>query len=132
MTRDVRGIRGAITVSENEVDAILAATEKLLKTMVEANDLNIDDIASIFLTATPDLDAEFPAYAARKLGWKQVPLMCAREIAKPGAMEKIIRILIHANTDKKQNEIKHQYLGATAQLRPDLSGGNNDDRCNEI
>lgn len=124
MTEKVRGIRGAITVSENSAESILAATEKLLLAMVEANDLKIEEIASIFLTATPDLDAEFPAYAARKLGWQHVPLMCAREIAKPGAMEKIIRILIHANSDIKQSDIKHQYLGATARLRPDLSGGN--------
>ena len=132
MTPKVRGIRGATEVSENTADSILAATEELLKAMVEANDLKIEDIASIFLTATPDLDAEFPAYAARKIGWKHVPLMCAREIAKPGAMKKIIRILIHTNTNKRQNEIKHQYLGATARLRPDLSGGNDDDSRNEI
>ena len=132
MSHKVRGIRGAIEVSENRADLILAATEKLLLAMVTANDVKLEEIVSIFLTATPDLNAEFPAYAARKMGWKYVPLMCAREIAKPGAMEKTIRILIHTNTDKKQDEIKHQYLGETARLRPDLSGGNDDDSRDEI
>lgn len=120
----IRGVRGAIQVPTNDADSILTATEQLLKAMVVANEIKTDDIASIFLTVTDDLDAEFPAYAARRMGWSLVPLMGAREMAKPGAMPRLIRVLIHVNTEKSQTEIKHQYLGETARLRPDLSGGN--------
>lgn len=132
MKSATRGIRGATKVSANSRDEILAATSELLKAIVDANEIRTEDIVSIFLTATPDLDAEFPAYAARQMGWKQVPLMCAQEIAKPGAMDKLIRVLIHVNTTLTQAQIKHQYLGDTARLRPDLSGGHDDDRSNEI
>ena len=116
----MRGIRGAIRVKENSAEAIGEATRELLEKMVKANNLDIADIASIFLTTTVDLDAEFPAYTARDMGWTMVPLLCAQEINVPHGMTRLLRILIHVNTDKLQNEIKHLYLGEAAGLRPDL------------
>lgn len=116
----VRGIRGAVRADRNTREAILGATRKLLLVMVEANDVNPDDIASVFLTTTPDLNAEFPAYVVRELGWKTVPLLCAREIDVPHGMSSLVRILIHINTDRRQDQITHVYLGETAKLRPDL------------
>lgn len=118
----VRGIRGAITVDENTAEDICQATKELLITMVEANGVQTEDIASIFLTTTPDLNADFPASAARELGWTLVPLLCAREIDVPSGMKKLIRVLMHVNTVKTQAEITHQYLGQAATLRPDLAG----------
>jgi len=115
----VRGIRGAITV-KNTADDICHATTRLLKAVVEANDIDIEDIASIFFTTTPDLNADFPATGARKLGWSHVPLLCAREIDVPHSMPSLIRVLLHVNTTKSQSEIKHQYLEEAAALRPDL------------
>lgn len=117
----VRGIRGAITVADNTAEEICQATKQLLTTMVETNGLQTEDIASIFLTTTPDLNADFPASAARELGWILVPLLCAREIDVPSGMKKLIRVLMHVNTVKTQAEIKHQYLGDAASLRPDLT-----------
>jgi len=81
-----------------------------------------EEIASIFLTATKDLDADFPAYAVRELGYSSIPLLCASEIDVKGAMKSLIRVLIHANTNKSQNEIRHVYLGGSDKLRPDLFG----------
>lgn len=128
-----RGVRGANSVKANSREAILTATKELLTRMIEANDLDPVDIASIFLTATDDLDADFPAYAARDLGLVKVPLLCAREIKVPNSMPMLIRVLIHVNTEKTQDEIKHQYLGETKKLRPDLCKGvSNDDSGNEI
>lgn len=118
----VRGIRGAITVADNTAEEIFRGTKELLTTMVEANGLQTEDIASIFLTTTPDLNADFPASAARDLGWTLVPLLCAREIDVPTGMKKLIRVLMHVNTVKTQAEIKHQYLGEAGSLRPDLAG----------
>ncbi|MDI6709495.1 MAG: chorismate mutase [Bacillota bacterium] len=116
----VRGIRGAITVEHNAAEEILDATRELLTALVDANQIAVDDIASIFLTMTPDLNAEFPALAARQLGWHQVPLLGATEIAHPTAISRCIRVLMHVNTDKKQGEMKHLYLREAARLRPDL------------
>lgn len=116
----VRGIRGAVRADRNTREAILDATKRLLQEMADANDVNPDDIASVFLTTTPDLNAEFPAYVVRELGWKTVPLLCAREIDVPHGMGSLVRILIHVNTDRGQDEITHVYLGETAKLRPDL------------
>lgn len=117
----VRGIRGANTVEENTREAIFQATRELLETVVRANDLHLDDIISVFLTLTPDLDADFPATAARDMGWDRVALLCASEINVPGAMPGCLRILMHVHTERSQEEIKHVYLGRTAALRPDLS-----------
>lgn len=116
----VRGIRGAITAKDNTKVEIFSATKELLKAIVEANQIETEDIASIFLTTTPDLNADFPASAARELGWHLVPLLCAREIDVPNAMSRLIRVLMHVNTGKTQAEIRHLYLGEAAGLRPDL------------
>jgi chorismate mutase len=116
-----RGIRGAVRVDGNTRENIFAATQRLLRAIIDANDVAVDDIASVFFTATGDLDADYPAYAARELGWVTVPLLCAHEMKVPGSMSGVIRVLMHVNTEKTQAEIEHQYLGETAQLRPDIS-----------
>ncbi|MGG1313458.1 MULTISPECIES: chorismate mutase [Cohnella] len=119
----VRGIRGAITVEENEPQQILDATVRLLKAIVEANGTAPEDICSIFVTVTQDLDAAFPAKAIRMLeGWEYVPLMCSVEIPVKGGLEKCIRLMVHVNTDVPQSEIRHVYLGRAQALRPDLAG----------
>jgi len=118
----VRGIRGAITVEENSETAILAATQDLLKEVVFRNSgLSTQDIASIWFTVTHDLDSAFPAKAARQLGWQQVPMMCSREIPVTGSLPFCIRVLIHWNTEKRQDEISHVYLEDAVRLRLDLS-----------
>lgn len=129
--RNVRGIRGAIQVERNAKDDILTATRKLLIAVVTENEVQTDDIVSVFFTVTPDLNAEFPAYATRDLGWKMVPLLCAREMDVPQSMTRVIRVLMHINTSRSLEQIKHQYLGDTAKLRPDLQGGNDDNHHHE-
>jgi chorismate mutase len=121
--KQVRGIRGAIKLKENSRKAIFGATKKLIEAIMEANDVRVEDIASVFFTATGDLNADYPAYAAREMGWIHVPLLCAREMDVPGGMKMVIRILMHVNSEKAQKQINHQYLGETARLRPDISGG---------
>lgn len=116
----VRGIRGAVTVERNSAQDITTATRELLEAIVRENDLNPEDIASAFFTVTGDLDAEFPASAAREMGWKYVPLLCATEIGVPGRLAKCIRILVHVNTTKSQTELKHIYLKEAVHLRTDL------------
>jgi len=119
----VRGIRGATTVEANEERVILEATSELLKRIVEANGIVPEDIASIIVTVTHDLDATFPARAIRQLpGWELVPLMCALEVPVKGSLEKCIRLMVHVNTDKRQDEIRHIFLGRARELRPDLAG----------
>lgn len=113
-----RGIRGATTVEENSREAILSATRELLTLMVARNDLNIDEISSIFFTVSDDLDAEHPALAARQLGWTDLALLCAREIPVPGGMPRCVRVLLHVNTTKSQKELRHVYLRAAMALRP--------------
>ncbi len=120
MTGSCRALRGAITVDENTADEILQATSQLLLEMVQRNAISIDDMVSIFLTLTPDLNAAFPALAARSLGWSQVPLLCASEIAVPGGLPRCIRVLMHINSAKKQAELKHVYLRQAVTLRQDL------------
>ena len=117
----LRGIRGAITVKKNSKDEIVSATTKLLKEMVLLNRIKIDDIASAIFSTTKDLKAEFPATAARNLGWLYTPLLCTNEMPVPGSIKKCIRALIHVNSEKKQNDIKHVYLGEAKKLRPDLA-----------
>ncbi len=122
MAKLLRGIRGATTVERNEAGEILAAARELLRMMVEANDLDPGDVASAIFTVTPDLNAAFPAEAARELpGWQSVPLLCATEINVPGSLKKCLRILLHVNTERSQQEIKHVYLREAKQLRTDLS-----------
>jgi len=110
----MRGIRGAITVIENEKGEILAKTKVLLTEIIKANELKIEDLVSMIFSATQDLDAEFPAKAVQELGWDSVPRLCTTEINVKGAVKKCIRVLVHVNTNKSQTEIKHIYLeGAT-------------------
>lgn len=116
----IRGIRGAIDVPANSAEAILAATRRLVTALRDANRFRLEDVSSVVFTATPDLNAEFPARAARELGWLQVPLLCAQEIAKPGALARVIRVLISVETELRQDEIVHVYLGETECLRPDI------------
>ncbi|GAB4557995.1 MAG: chorismate mutase [Anaerolineae bacterium] len=114
-----RGVRGAITVEENTREAILEATRQLLALMVRLNQIDPDDVASVIFTTTQDLNAEFPALAARQLGWSEVPLLCTHEINVPGSLPRCIRILLHWNTTKSPQEITHVYLREAASLRPD-------------
>jgi len=118
----VRGIRGATTVERNAREEILQATFELLKMIVRENNLISEDIASIIFTVTNDLDAAFPAEAARDLlGWKYIPLLCMNEMNVPGKLDMCIRVLLHVNTELPQQEIRHVYLRKASQLRPDLS-----------
>lgn len=114
-----RGIRGATTVEENTQEAILSRTRALLEQIAAANALDPADVASAIFTVTPDLDAVAPARAAREMGWTDVPLLCMQEMRVPGSLPMCIRVLIHGNTDLKQNQIHHIYLGGARVLRPD-------------
>ncbi len=115
-----RGVRGATTVEANTPEAILEATKELLAAMVQVNDIDVEQVASAFFTTTPDIDAEFPALAAREMGWTDVALLCGHEMNKPGSLPMCLRILLHVNTDKPQREIKHVYLRGARVLRPDI------------
>ena len=112
-----RGIRGAVTVPENTKEAIIAATKDLLQNMIEANEVDISDIACILFTTTSDLNAAFPAAAARALGWTRVPLLCGHEMNVPGSLPSCLRVLVLFNTDKNNEDIVHVYLGAAETLR---------------
>lgn len=116
-----RGVRGATTVDENEREAILQATRQLLALVIRRNAMEKQDVASAIFTTTPDLDAEFPALAARQLGWLEVPLLCGHEISVPGSLPRCIRVMIHWNTDRPQHEIHHIYVREAVRLRPDQS-----------
>ncbi|QDT09248.1 chorismate mutase [Planctomycetes bacterium K23_9] len=116
-----RGVRGATTVDANDRDQILMATRQLLALMIRRNDIDSVDIASATFTVTKDLTAEFPAVAARQLGWLEVPLLCGYEITVEKSLPLCIRVLLHWNTDKLQAEINHVYLHGAVKLRPDLS-----------
>ena len=114
---ECRGIRGAITVPENSKEAIRAATKELLQKMIRVNEVKISDIAWILLTTTSDLNAAFPAAAARELGWNQVPLLCGHEMNVPGSLPSCLRVLVLYNTDKKNEDMVHVYLGGAVTLR---------------
>lgn len=118
----VRGIRGAITVASNTVEEIVEATKLLIQEIVEKNELNPEDIASALFTTTEDLNAAFPARAARDFeGWEYVPLMCAQEIPVPGSLPLCVRVMLHVNTEKSAKEIHHVFLRDAVKLRPDLA-----------
>jgi chorismate mutase len=112
-------LRGAISVTDNDADSILEAATELMKAIMERNTLVPDRVVSCIFTATHDLDAEFPAVAARALGFERVPLLCAQEIPVPGAMPRVIRVLIHYHAEDS-HETRHVYLGEAAALRTDL------------
>lgn len=114
-----RGVRGATTVDQNSSDEILEATRELLNAIVQLNDIDVDDIASIYFSTTPDLNATYPAFAARQLGWYDLALLCGHEMDVPGGLPLCIRVLIHWNTTKTPQDIKHVYLGEAKSLRTD-------------
>ena len=117
----VRGVRGATVVSHDQPEMIMQAAEELLQAIQAANpSMYSEDLASIIFTLTADLSSEFPARAARTLGWSQVPLMCMQEIPVPGSLPRCLRVLLHWNTDLPQSAVRHVYLHAAASLRPDL------------
>jgi chorismate mutase len=116
-----RGIRGATTVERNEREEILAATTELLQVIIRQNDLHSEDVASAIFSLTEDLDAVFPAVAARTLGWTEVPLMCAREVPVPGSLRLCIRVLLHVNTTRSASEIHHVYIRGATNLRPSFA-----------
>jgi chorismate mutase len=117
----IRGIRGATTVSADEPDLILQATRELLEEILEENEgMQPEDVASAIFTVTDDLASTFPAQAAREMGWSLVPMLCAREIPVPNSLSRVIRVLVHWNTDVPQSGITHVYLREAVKLRPDL------------
>ena len=116
-----RGVRGATTVASNDREEILTATRQLLALMIRLNGIESSDVASAVFSTTKDLDAEFPALAARQLGWLDVPLLCGHEICVPGSLPLCIRVLLHWNTEKKQSEVEHVYVREANRLRPDLT-----------
>jgi chorismate mutase len=116
----VRAVRGATQVDHNDRDEILDATAELVGEVLYRNRLTPDDVISILFTATPDLTAEFPAYAARKMGLGDVPLLCATEIAVPGSMPRVLRLMAHVETNLRRADVRHVYLRGAAQLRTDL------------
>ena len=115
-----RGVRGATTVTDNNRDEILEATRQLLALMIRQNQIAPKDVASAIFTITSDLNAEFPALAARQIGWMDVPLICTHEISVPGSLPRCVRILLHWNTEKSQEDIHHVYVRDAVRLRPDL------------
>ncbi len=125
----MRGIRGAITVEENNAEQIENATQELLKKMLTKNSLSTEDIISAIFTVTPDLDAIFPASSARRMGWNQVPMLDAYEIAVPGALPHCIRVLLHVETSLSQKEVQHIYLREALKLRKDLSHSSESPSC---
>ncbi|MCY2965633.1 MAG: chorismate mutase [Planctomycetota bacterium] len=117
----VRGVRGATTATANTREAVLEATRELLQEVLRANAItDFEDIASILFTTTPDLNATFPAEAAREIGLQLVPLLCASEIAVPGRLPRCVRVLLHINTTKSLKEVVHTYLREAKSLRPDI------------
>ncbi len=117
----VRAVRGAIQVDEDDREQVLDATTELLSTVMERNGLTQEDLISVVFTATPDLTSEFPAYAARQMGFVDVPLLCASEIAVPGAMPRVLRLLAHVETDLPRSDIQHVYLRGAVALRRDIA-----------
>ena len=116
-----RGIRGAISVDADDPDLIRTAAQRLLREMTARNGVQLEDIASVLFSLTPDLRAAFPALGAREMGWVHVPMLHFCEIDVPGALPRVIRVLMHVNTVRGQREIEHVYLDGAAALRPDIA-----------
>ena len=121
MTMFCRGVRGATTIENDTSEEIIIATGELLQMMVYVNDIDMEDVASAIFTTTVDINAAFPALAARKMGWGNVPLICAHEMTVPNSLQKCIRILLHWNTPKTAEEVQHIYIKGAKNLRPDLA-----------
>ena len=117
----IRAIRGATTLNADERSHLHERTKELIEAIVAANSLDIDDVISVFFTCTPDIVSDFPAAAARELGFGAVPLMCAQEMAVPGALPRVVRVMMHAHLDTPRDEISHVYLHEAASLRRDLA-----------
>ena len=117
----VRAIRGAVQIDTNERAAILEGTTELVSEVMTRNSLVTDDVISVLFTATPDLTAEFPALAARKIGFQDVPLLCASEIGVPGAMPRVVRLLMHVETGQPRSALQHVYLRGATALRLDIA-----------
>jgi chorismate mutase len=117
----VRAVRGAVQVEENDRAAILEATTELVTEVMSRNGLSTDQVISVIFSATADLNAEFPALAARKLGFQEVPLLCCSEIPVPGAMPRVVRLMAHIETDRPRSAIQHVYLRGAAALRLDIA-----------
>ena len=117
----IRGVRGAITVEEDTAEAVWEAAGELLRLLIEANEIEEEDVASVIFTTTPDLVSAYPARAARDLGWTRTALMGMQEIDVPGGLPRCIRVLIHWNTTKSIDELQHIFLRGAVALRPDLS-----------
>jgi len=117
----IRGVRGATTINENNTAEIMAATRELLMQLIKGNKINPEQVASVFISTTEDIDAAFPAKAIREFdGWTYVPVMCMREMPVPNSLSMCIRIMMHVNTEIPQQEIHHVYLNGAKVLRPDL------------
>jgi chorismate mutase len=117
----IRAIRGATTLVEDERQHLHERTKELVESIMTANLLGIDDVISVFFTCTPDIVSDFPAAAAREMGFGSVPLMCAQEMAVPGALPKVIRVMMHANLDVAREDVSHVYLHEAQSLRKDLA-----------
>lgn len=117
----VRGVRGATTATANTAEEIIEATQELIAALVRFNELDTADIASAIWTTTRDLNAEFPAKAARQVGWGDVPQMCAHEMDVPGTLAMCIRVTLHVNTEKSQRDVRHAYLRGATVLRPEYA-----------
>jgi len=122
MAKILRGLRGATTASSNTSEAILDATAELLRALQVANGFQPEDVESAIFTSSPDLTAEYPARAARALGWADTPLLGAAEVGVPGGLPRCIRVLLHFYTDAPPRALKHTYLRDAATLRPDRAG----------
>ena len=119
----VRAVRGAITVELNSADTIGQASRRLLSAIVDANRIELEQIASVIFSTTKDLDAETPALGARQMGWTSIPLFCTQEMEVPDGLPRCLRVLVHVNTEKSQTEIQHVYLDGAVVLRPDIAEG---------
>jgi chorismate mutase len=117
----VRAIRGAICIDRDERGELLGAVAELLKAILERNQLTTDELISVIFTVTPDIRSEFPALGARLLGMKDVPLLCAQEIDVPGAMERVVRVMVYVETSAARAEIQHVYLRGAETLRQDIA-----------
>ncbi|MER7544270.1 chorismate mutase [Actinomadura sp.] len=117
----VRAVRGATQIDADDRDQILEATTELVSEVMARNGLTTDDVISVIFTVTPDLTAEFPALAARKLGFHEVPLLCATEIGVPGALPRVIRLMAHIETDRPRSDVQHVYLRGATALRLDIA-----------
>ncbi|RCG33079.1 chorismate mutase [Sphaerisporangium album] len=117
----VRAVRGAVQIDADTREAVLAGVTELVTEVMERNRLTTDDVISVIFTSTPDLTSEFPALAARKLGFHDVPLICASEIDVPGALPRVVRLMAHVETDRPRQEIQHVYLKGATALRMDIA-----------